>query len=316
MGCFVMVVRGRARSARSSDGCARILGQHLLPRPLAADLVEHALVERGELIVEIGAGRGARPRRSPNGLERSSRSRSTRASRAVSVRCSRTIRPSASSRETREHGRSSGAVPGVRQRAVRDHDRSPPASVGRLGLRDDRGRSHRATGSCFGSGSPTHRGRCCPWAGARGGRSRIDADLLARSFRPPPRVDAALLVIRRRRAPVAAGERCAGVSTGRPGDLRETQPFGGPERQSDGGGARRPSRERRRRVASSPCRGPPHRGCGGVVPSDARVLVETDWMPHQDRPGAMMPAGSKDFFSRRWIVGAAMVRRRGRRRPG
>jgi hypothetical protein len=58
MGCFVMVVRGRARFARSSDGCVRPRAASP-PRPLAADLVEHALVERDELIVEIGAGRGA-----------------------------------------------------------------------------------------------------------------------------------------------------------------------------------------------------------------------------------------------------------------
>jgi 16S rRNA A1518/A1519 N6-dimethyltransferase RsmA/KsgA/DIM1 with predicted DNA glycosylase/AP lyase activity len=48
-----------ARGSRAPRTDAFAPGQHLLPRPLAADLVEHALVERDELIVEIGAGRGA-----------------------------------------------------------------------------------------------------------------------------------------------------------------------------------------------------------------------------------------------------------------
>ena len=29
-------------------------------------------------------------------------------------------------------------------------------------------------------------------------------------------------------------------------------------------------------------------------------------MPPQNRPGAMIPAGSNDSFSRRWIVGAGI----------
>jgi 23S rRNA (adenine-N6)-dimethyltransferase len=191
-----------ARGSRAPRTDALDLGQHLLPRPLAADLVEHALVDRDELIVEIGAGRGALT---------AALAERARAVIAIEVdpRFTRSLRsmfagdPAVRIVEgdartwplPREPFRAFGNVPFaittdllrhllddpvgamvradliVQQEVARKRVADPPRTVLSLGWG--------------------------PWW-----TFAIERHLPARSFRPPPRVDAALLVIRRRERPL------------------------------------------------------------------------------------------------------------------
>lgn len=190
----------RGRRAHRTD--ALDLGQHLLPRPLAADLVEHALVERGELIVEIGAGRGAltaalaERARAVIAIEVDPRFARGLRSMFANDPAVRIVEGDARTWPLpREPFRAFGNVPFaittdllrrllddsacamtradliVQREAARKRVADPPRTVLSLGWG--------------------------PWW-----TFAIERDLPARSFRPPPRVDAALLVIRRRQRPL------------------------------------------------------------------------------------------------------------------
>jgi 23S rRNA (adenine-N6)-dimethyltransferase len=191
-----------ARGSRAPRTDALDLGQHLLPRPLAADLVEHALVDRDELIVEIGAGRGALT---------AALAERARAVIAIEVdpRFARGLRSMFAGDPVvrivegdartwplpREPFRAFGNVPfGITTDLFRHLLDDPVGAMVRADLIVQREVARKRVADpprtvlSLGWG---------PWW-----TFVIERHLPARSFRPPPRVDAALLVIRRRERPL------------------------------------------------------------------------------------------------------------------
>lgn len=187
-----------ARGSRAPRSGALALGQHFLPRRLAAELVRRALIERDDLVVEIGAGRGALT------MALAARARAVVAIE-LDPRLARALRSSFASASIvrivegdartwplpREPFRAFGNVPFaittdlfchllddplgamvradliVQWEAARKRTVDPPRNLRSLGWG--------------------------PWW-----MFTIERRLPASSFRPPPRVDAALLTIRRR----------------------------------------------------------------------------------------------------------------------
>jgi len=193
-------VDARRSRAPRSDAPAR--GQHFLPRPLAADLVRHACVDVDELVVEIGAGRGAltaalaAQARAVVAIELDPRLARALRSAFVSHPHVRIVEGDARSwRLPQEPFRALGNVPFAITNALLRHLLDDPiGTMTRADLIVQRGAAQKRVAD------PPRSMRSLAWG--PWWTFSMERHLPARCFRPPPRVDAALLVIRRREPPL------------------------------------------------------------------------------------------------------------------
>ena len=190
-----------ARGSRAPRTDAPPLGQHFLPRPLAADLVERALIEGDELIVEVGAGRGALTaalaQRAREVIAIELDPRLTRGLRATFAGAPTVRIVEADARSwplPREPFRAFGNVPfAITTDLLRHLLDDPFGALTRADLIVQREAARKRVVD------PPRTVRTLGWA--PWWTFSIERHLPARSFRPPPRVDGALLVIRRREPP-------------------------------------------------------------------------------------------------------------------
>jgi 23S rRNA (adenine-N6)-dimethyltransferase len=214
-----------ARGSRAPRPGAPALGQHFLPRRLAAELVRRALVERDELVVEIGAGTGA-------------------LTAALAARARTVIAIEIDTRLARGLRSTFAAEPGVlivegdaRSSSLPDE---PFRVFGNVPFAITTDLLHRLLADPL---APMVRADLLvQWEVARKRtadpprnvlslgwgpwwRFEIERRIPSSSFRPPPRVDAAMLTIRRREPPLLhAAEVTAYRHLGRELFLRSNQP--------------------------------------------------------------------------------------------
>jgi 23S rRNA (adenine-N6)-dimethyltransferase len=181
---------------------SRALGQHFLPRRLAAELVRRAEVQHDDLVVEIGAGSGAL-----------TAALAARAREVIAVeldpRLARGLRSTFADDPTihvvegdarswalpRESFRAFGNVPfAITNDLFRHLLDDPFGAMVRADLIVQWEVARKRTADPPGSMRSLGWG---PWW-----TFRIERRLPASCFRPPPRVDAALLTIRRREPPM------------------------------------------------------------------------------------------------------------------
>jgi 23S rRNA (adenine-N6)-dimethyltransferase len=193
-----------ARGPRGPRTGAHALGQHFLPRSLAAELVRRAQVERDDLVVEIGAGMGAL-----------TEALASRARRVLAIeldpRLTRGLRSSFARDPTvtvvegdarswplpQEPFRVFGNVPFAITTDLFGHLLDDPLGAmvrADLVVQWEAARKRIA--------DPPRNVRSLAWG--PWWVFTIERRLPSRSFRPPPRVDAALLTIQRRKPPLLA----------------------------------------------------------------------------------------------------------------
>jgi 23S rRNA (adenine-N6)-dimethyltransferase len=190
-----------ARGSRAPRSGAPALGQHFLPRKLAADLVGRAQVERDDLVVEVGAGSGALTAalaaraRAVVAIELDPRLATRLRSRFAADPSIRVVEGDARSVPLpREPFRVFGNVPFAITTDLLRHLLDDPLgglARGDLIVQWEAARKRIA--------DPPRNVRSLGWG--PWWTFAIERRLPSSSFRPPPRVDAALLTIRRR-APV------------------------------------------------------------------------------------------------------------------
>lgn len=191
-----------ARGPRGPRTGAPALGQHFLPRRLAAELVQQAQVQPNDLVVEIGAGTGAL-----------TVALASRARRVIAIeldpRLTRGLRSSFARDPTvtvvegdarswplpREPFRVFGNVPFAITTDIFGHLLDDPLGAivrADLVVQWEAARKRIA--------DPPRNVRSLEWG--PWWTFAIERRIPSRSFRPPPRVDAALLTIRRREPPL------------------------------------------------------------------------------------------------------------------
>jgi 23S rRNA (adenine-N6)-dimethyltransferase len=193
-------VDARGARARRTDAPAR--GQHFLPRSLSVDLVERALVGPNEFVVEIGAGRGALTSalagraRAVTAIELDPRLARGLRSTFADVANVRVVEWDARSWPMpREPFRAFGNVPfAITNELLRHLLDDPLGAMTRADLVVQRGAARKRIAD------PPRSVVSLGWA--PWWTFSIERLLPARCFYPPPRVDAALLVIRRREPPM------------------------------------------------------------------------------------------------------------------
>jgi 23S rRNA (adenine-N6)-dimethyltransferase len=191
-----------ARGPRAARSGAPALGQHFLHRSLAAELVRHALVGRDDLVVEIGAGSGvlttalARRARSVIAVELDPRLARGLRSTFADDPSVRVVEGDARAWSLpREPFRVFGNVPFAITTALLRHLLDDPRGAmerADLIVQSEVARKRTA--------DPPRNAMSLGWG--PWWTFAIERHIPSHNFRPPPRVDAALLSIRRRDPPL------------------------------------------------------------------------------------------------------------------
>lgn len=201
-----------ARGSRAARSGAPALGQHFLPRSLAADLVRRAQVERDDLVVEIGAGNGALTAalaaraRGVVAIEVDPRLARGLRSRFGGDPAVRVVEGDARSRPLpREPFRAFGNVPfAITTELLRHLLDDPLGAMVRADLIVQWEVARKRTAD------PPRNARSLGWG--PWWTFTIERRIPSSSFRPPPRVDGALLTIRRREPPLLSVTEVAAYS--------------------------------------------------------------------------------------------------------